>query len=118
MNIGQGLFYPPNVKGWDGGRAWINSSTLLGRSNLIADMLANDATRFDNQSLAEYLDGQHVRTTDQAIEHFENCLLAVRLDGPTKTQLRQSMDIQSGDTERRMRSLLHAFTSLPACQLG
>jgi uncharacterized protein (DUF1800 family) len=27
---GQGLFFPPNVKGWDGGRVWINSSTILG----------------------------------------------------------------------------------------
>ncbi len=79
LNIGQGLFYPPNVKGWDGGRAWINSSTLLGRANLIADILENDATRFDGKSLSEYLESHDVRTTDQAIEHFEQCLLAVRL---------------------------------------
>ena len=24
--LGQGLYYPPSVKGWDGGRTWINSS--------------------------------------------------------------------------------------------
>jgi uncharacterized protein (DUF1800 family) len=29
--LGQNLFAPPNVKGWPGGEAWINSSTLLGR---------------------------------------------------------------------------------------
>jgi uncharacterized protein (DUF1800 family) len=29
--LGQNLFSPPNVKGWPGGDAWINSSTLLGR---------------------------------------------------------------------------------------
>ncbi len=29
--LGQNLFSPPNVKGWPGGEAWINSSTLLGR---------------------------------------------------------------------------------------
>lgn len=27
--LGQNLFYPPNVKGWDGNRAWINANTLL-----------------------------------------------------------------------------------------
>lgn len=27
------LFYPPNVKGWPGGSAWINSSTMLAREN-------------------------------------------------------------------------------------
>ena len=32
--LGQNLFYPPNVKGWDGGRQWINANTLLLRYNL------------------------------------------------------------------------------------
>ena len=31
--MGQVLFYPPNVKGWDGGAAWINSQTILTREN-------------------------------------------------------------------------------------
>lgn len=31
--MGQSLFYPPNVKGWDGGRAWIDTNTLLIRCN-------------------------------------------------------------------------------------
>ena len=118
MNIGQGLFYPPNVKGWDGGRTWINSSTLLGRANLIADILANDATRFDGGTLSDYLRGVGVTTTDEAIEHFEHCLLAVRLDETSKSELRETAASQSGDNERKMRSLLHAFTSLPICQLG
>jgi uncharacterized protein (DUF1800 family) len=34
--LGQDLFYPPNVKGWDGGRAWINTNTLLLRMNMPA----------------------------------------------------------------------------------
>ncbi len=29
--LGQNPFSPPNVKGWPGGEAWINSTTLLGR---------------------------------------------------------------------------------------
>ncbi|MBK8323149.1 MAG: DUF1800 domain-containing protein [Betaproteobacteria bacterium] len=33
--LGQNLFAPPNVKGWPGGEAWINSATLLGRKQLI-----------------------------------------------------------------------------------
>ncbi|MCH7224745.1 DUF1800 family protein [Haloferula sp. A504] len=31
--LGQQLFYPPNVAGWDWGRAWINTNTLLSRYN-------------------------------------------------------------------------------------
>ena len=40
--MGQDLFNPPSVKGWDGGRAWINSRTLLSRVNFATD-LANRA---------------------------------------------------------------------------
>jgi hypothetical protein len=31
--MGQVPFMPPNVRGWPGGRAWINTSTLLIRYN-------------------------------------------------------------------------------------
>ena len=33
--LGQNLFAPPNVKGWPGGEAWINSATLLARKQFI-----------------------------------------------------------------------------------
>jgi hypothetical protein len=31
--MGQALFEPPNVKGWPGGKAWLNNATLLARNN-------------------------------------------------------------------------------------
>lgn len=34
QQLGQVLFRPPNVAGWEGGRAWINTSTLLARYNI------------------------------------------------------------------------------------
>ena len=38
--LGQVLFYPPNVAGWPGGKAWIDSSSLMFR--LRVPMLIND----------------------------------------------------------------------------
>jgi uncharacterized protein (DUF1800 family) len=35
-DLGQDLFRPPNVKGWDGGLAWINTSTLARRQEIAA----------------------------------------------------------------------------------
>jgi len=32
--LGQRLFDPPNVKGWEGGEAWITTSNLLARGNM------------------------------------------------------------------------------------
>ena len=33
-SLGQHLFHPPSVAGWDGGRAWLNGQTFLLRQNL------------------------------------------------------------------------------------
>jgi hypothetical protein len=37
--LGQEIGDPPNVKGWDGGRAWINPSTMLQRANFARRLL-------------------------------------------------------------------------------
>lgn len=36
---GQNLFAPPNVRGWSGGEAWLNSTTLLARKQFLARLL-------------------------------------------------------------------------------
>lgn len=41
--MGQDLLYPPNVKGWDGGRAWINTDTLLVRANYAGHLVSGTA---------------------------------------------------------------------------
>lgn len=37
--MGQRLFAPPSVKGWDGGRTWINTSTMFMRQNTLLYLL-------------------------------------------------------------------------------
>lgn len=46
--MGQSLFFPPSVKGWDGERSWINTSTLFVRQNLLNFLLTGKTpTGFD-----------------------------------------------------------------------
>ncbi|HKE39050.1 MAG TPA: DUF1800 domain-containing protein [Casimicrobiaceae bacterium] len=40
--MGQNLFSPPNVKGWPGQEAWINSSTLLARKQFLDRLFRSD----------------------------------------------------------------------------
>ena len=40
--LGQELFQPPNVKGWDGGIAWITTNNLLNRDNFAAALVEGD----------------------------------------------------------------------------
>src|SRR5262245_32232427 len=44
-SLGEDLFAPPNVKGWPGGDAWINSSTLLARKQFTERLLRVDEVR-------------------------------------------------------------------------
>ncbi len=37
--MGQSVFLPPSVKGWDGGRSWINTSTMFVRQNTLIYLL-------------------------------------------------------------------------------
>lgn len=41
--MGQNLFAPPNVRGWPGGEAWINTHTLLARKRFLDRALARAA---------------------------------------------------------------------------
>jgi uncharacterized protein (DUF1800 family) len=50
--LGQNLFAPPNVKGWPGGEAWINSTTLLARKQFLERLLRVDETRMVMQQPA------------------------------------------------------------------
>lgn len=53
--LGEQLLEPPNVKGWEGGFAWITTSTLLARGNLMGGLLGvvgREDLRVDPEELA------------------------------------------------------------------
>ncbi|HEV3165628.1 MAG TPA: DUF1800 domain-containing protein [Isosphaeraceae bacterium] len=64
--MGQSLYAPPSVAGWDGGPVWINTTATLARSNLALALLSDsDATfgkRFDPKRFAE----KHGKAQDPA----------------------------------------------------
>ncbi|MEZ5989471.1 MAG: DUF1800 domain-containing protein [Planctomycetota bacterium] len=56
--LGQSLLMPPNVKGWEGGLAWITTATMLDRNNLsgiIVKLGDQDSTAGMNQRQAREL---------------------------------------------------------------
>ncbi len=48
--MGQEPLNPPSVKGWDGGPAWINTSTLLARFNFVNGLVAQTAPGKDGKA--------------------------------------------------------------------
>lgn len=55
--LGQRLFGPPNVKGWDEGEAWITTSSLMQRGNLAGLLLGvvqiDDVIRADDSDMLD-----------------------------------------------------------------
>jgi len=39
VQMGQILFYPPNVAGWPGGANWLTSQTMIARANFVASLV-------------------------------------------------------------------------------
>jgi uncharacterized protein (DUF1800 family) len=114
---GQGLFFPPNVKGWDGGRAWINSSTILGRANMTARILDDEKTRFGGGPLDEYFARQGAESPEQVLDLLIELLLAV----PLRAEARDGViDIcrKNADRARGIADAIHALATLPEFQLS
>ncbi|MFM8569999.1 MAG: DUF1800 family protein [Pirellula sp.] len=115
--IGQALFNPPNVKGWDGGRAWINSSTLIGRSNLMVDLLREPATRFGRGDLDAWLKSEQLSSPKQWLDWLETNLLSVRLNDADRQRL-ESMAQASELGLDRWKKMLVALSQNPKIHLS
>jgi uncharacterized protein (DUF1800 family) len=113
-DVGQGLFFPPNVNGWDGGRSWINSSTLLGRANLVYRVLSDEKTRFAGGTLEQFLAGHGVGTLRQATDWFVDHLLAIELNPSRREELAGAIKPSSPGSYRQ---LLHTLATLPEFQI-
>ncbi|HWB13565.1 MAG TPA: DUF1800 domain-containing protein [Pirellulales bacterium] len=116
--LGQGVLFPPNVKGWDGGTAWINSSTLVGRANLVWAIVNGEGqmrTRFAPDKLAalEGADQPAVVAT-----RVEELLLACPLPDQVQVQLASIAAADDGSPRQRLVRLVHAVATLPEYQLG
>jgi hypothetical protein len=65
--MGQNILEPPSVKGWDGGRSWINTSTLFVRQNLLVYLLTGRRPNvYEWQVSSEPFDATHL------VSHLKN----------------------------------------------
>lgn len=64
--MGESLFYPPNVAGWPGGRAWLSTRTVVARANyaaaLVGGGLSNPPQPVDLAGIAAGVGGEDEST--------------------------------------------------------
>jgi len=128
--LGQNLFHPPSVKGWDGGPAWLNGQTLLYRQNLALAFCSTEDGRFGNRLDPAVLLRRHRQTTDeQRVAFLLRLFLQDDMSDATRQRLldyaRQAAASKppvywTADdiADQRVRSLCHLVLSLPEYQLA
>ncbi len=126
--MGQDLFQPPNVKGWEGGRSWINTSTLFVRQNVAVYLLTgrrpdvydweNDDDRFDATPLVEHLRRDGAVPPEAAIDYLLRISLASEPHTERRQALAQFLQERGGPVDNdRILALLSLITALPEYQL-
>ena len=120
QQLGQAVFYPPNVKGWEGGRIWINSSTLLGRANLTRQILVDGETKFAGGKLDKLLAKYNVAGPADTVDWLLQLFVAVPVPGEVRREL---VKVAGGngkvgaDQSTRIADTIHTITTLPEFQL-
>ncbi len=114
--MGQRLLEPPSVKGWNGHRAWINSSTVLLRLTGVERLTAPDG--------AGVLSVQELRSRhglDDRAKVIEYCS-RVTLDGQVPAEVEGTLaglgGGGGGDLDALMRGALRVLMSTPEYQLA
>ncbi|MFT3782041.1 MAG: DUF1800 domain-containing protein [Nibricoccus sp.] len=135
--MGQNLFTPPNVRGWVGGRNWINSSTFSARRQLVQTLFypINEANlNADEQAeLARARDGGRTRFTvdpdwlkkiakddaPSAAEQVIATFLPTQTDGEVRRKIADFIGTAPSPNQRveKTRSAIIALLQSPEYQL-
>ncbi|RTL47578.1 MAG: DUF1800 domain-containing protein [Rhodocyclaceae bacterium] len=79
--LGQDLFAPPNVKGWPGGDAWINSNSLLARKQLVERLLrGEESSGAGEMAMRAAESGDNGDKDDRERQRMARALAAMRFD--------------------------------------
>jgi uncharacterized protein (DUF1800 family) len=127
--LGQNVFFPPSVKGWDGSQAWLNGQTLLYRQNLSLALTSTEDARFNTRTDPAALARKHGKIRDEdVVDFFVQLFLQGDLPAGSRSRLteymtratRQNVPIFWTDEDaanHRIRSLAHLVLTLPEYQL-
>jgi uncharacterized protein (DUF1800 family) len=117
--LGQDLFYPPNVGGWPGGRAWLSTRSIIGRHNLAMALVGGNEVGllgpFDALGLAR----RHGRATDlETLVGFYAELLLGRLPStPWRDRIIAALGAKSALEPRTARTAVALILASPEAQL-
>jgi len=130
--MGQDLFNPPSVKGWDGGTAWISTSSLFERFNFAATLTAQrggeGTSHVDPEAIFE---GMQPTSLADVLDRTVAKLLDGELPADSRAALRSYLDVPDDPkgkpaafvfdrrfVDGKLRGLIHLVLSTPEYQLS
>lgn len=129
-NMGQDLFAPPTVKGWDGGAAWLTSALVLERVNFAMTLAHARSVEDGSRILPDTVcQKRALDTPDKVLAHYVFLCLQDAVPEETRKSLRDYLAKNDGDKERpwtndyrsfnsKVRGLIHMLMASPEYQLA
>jgi uncharacterized protein (DUF1800 family) len=116
--MGQGLYAPPSVAGWEGGPSWINSTTLLARTNLALALTSTDNAELGKRLNPAALAGRHgFKGPNGLTEFFADLLVQDALDPDLRARIVAAARSAAGDAAAGRKAAVLVLTS-PEYQLA
>ncbi len=125
--MGQELFGPPNVKGWEGGRFWVNANRMFVRYNGVADLVERAVIPNKPRGLdvVSVLEGKNLKTSEEVVEYLtKSCFVRKLGEEKVKELVKQlgalpptaEWESQRNQLNARLRVLLVLMMSMPEYQ--
>jgi uncharacterized protein (DUF1800 family) len=118
-NMGQILYEPPDVAGWDAGQAWFSTGAMLARMNFASTLAFNQKVKLALAVKA----ANASRTPDALLSYFADALVTAPLDAGVTSEwssyLRATGAWTGSDAqlEAKASGLVHLIAGSPEYQL-
>ena len=128
--MGQNLFEPPSVKGWDGGKVWISTESMIERFNFATKISSQKFEELKPYMLpSQLVSHQGLKTPAQTVDYFLEMLVDGDVPIYTRKRLVKYMETDNDGKATRgvktdqildakLRGLVHLIMSLPTYQLA
>ncbi len=118
--LGQDLFYPPNVGGWSGGRNWLSTRYIVGRANFAAALADGALSKTFEAPDIGALSQQHTRgrKTENVVSFLDQLILGGRLRPDSRERIQTALTKEGLKTEEQRQHALALLLALPESQQG
>jgi uncharacterized protein (DUF1800 family) len=129
--MGQSIFEPMTVKGWDGGTAWVSTDMMMERFNFATRITQEKFDAIEGYIVPSALVAkQGLQTPSETVNYFLKLLVDDDVPDSTRSELTQyissddagkPVDSNAKDERRqdaKLRGLVHLIMTLPTYQLA